>query len=296
MKMNPIRPLATPLKIIVASFILISCAQEQSEKERDLVTFPLKGEVVRVDRESKRLTVAHEEIPDYMDAMTMAFRIKDSTIFDQISVGDSIEATLAVSRVESWLEGVQVVGSGDASYLTPDDVMFKRLYKEGEPLPDLGFIDQENRPFAFSSLEGKAVALTFIYTRCPLPDFCILMSNNFSKVQDIMKRDRALDESWHLVSVSFDPDNDTPEVLQRYGRQYGADFDVWDFITADKSVMNSFATGFDLYVASGDGGLIDHTLRTVLLDTKGNLVTIIKGNSWTAEDLAAELKKIARGE
>ncbi len=284
----------TARKAILTLFfalLLTSCAQKE-EPSRDLVTFPLTGEIVKIDKERSRISVAHEEIPNYMDAMTMAFKIKDSTLFDRVKVGDSIVATLAVSRVESWLEGVEVVGSGDGSYLTPDDIMFKKLYAVGEPLPDLTFIDQEGKPFTFASLRGKAVAVTFIYTRCPLPDFCILMSNNFSKVQAIMKRDRERAGAWHLVTVSFDPANDSPDVMKRYGVQYGADFGVWDFITADKATIDAFATGFDLYVASGDGGLIDHTLRTVLIDPEGRLVATIKGNSWTAEDLAGELKAL----
>jgi len=281
--------------LLSAALLLTSCSNaDKDTKETDLVTFPLKGEVVRIDRDARRLTVAHEEIPNYMDAMTMAFKIKDSTVFDRVEVGDSITATLAVSRVESWLDGVQVVGTGEARTMSPEDVMFKQLYKTGEPLPNLMFTNQDGKMFHFPSLKGKAVAITFIYTRCPLPDFCILMSSNFSKVQERMKKESSLKGSWHLVTVSFDPEHDTPEVLKRYGRQYGADFSDWDFLTADKQTISEFGTGFDLYVETGDGGLIDHTLRTILLDKEGKLVSIIKGNSWTAEDLAAELSGLAK--
>jgi protein SCO1/2 len=231
-----------------------------------------------------------------MAAMTMPFKIKDTTIFDRVAIGDSITATLAVSRVESWLENVTKTGTGDGSVLSPEDVMFRQLYPIGQPLPELTFVDHENREFSFGSLRGKAVAITFIYTRCPLPDFCILMSNHFSNVQKLMKQSDNVKGKWHLVTVSFDPKNDTPEVLSRYGKQYGADFNVWDFITAEKTTINAFATGFDLFVETGDGGLIDHTLRTVLLDKDGNLVMIVKGNSWTPEDLVDELKTLARAE
>jgi len=282
------------IPVVLVALFAVSCGSNDEHPSKDLVTFPLKGEVVKIDRENRRLSVAHEEIPGYMDAMTMSFKVKDSTVFEMVSVGDSITATLAVSRVESWLDGVTVVGTGDAGYRSPEDVMFRQLYKTGETLPPLAFVNQENKPFFFSSLRGRAVAVTFIYTRCPLPDFCILMSSNFFRVQEILKNEKTLAGLWHLVTVSFDPKNDTPEVLKRYARQYNADLAVSDYVAADKKTIDAFATGFDLYVASGEGGLIDHTLRTVLLDKEGKLVSIIKGNSWTPEELSAELKRLSQ--
>jgi len=282
------------LIFFLSALLLLSCNSGDKKKSTDLVTFPLKGEVVKIDKSKKRISIAHEEIPDYMEAMTMPFKVKDTTYLDAVHVGDSITATLAVSRTESWLEGIVVVGKGEATMMTPEDVMFKKLYGEGKPLPDLEFVNQAKKTFRFGELKGKAVALTFIYTRCPLPDFCIRMSDQFSRVQRTMKKDGTVDGRWHLVTVSFDPNKDTPAVLTKYGEQYNADFRVWDFVTAPVATIQQFAAGFDLYVADGEGGLIDHNLRTALIDKEGRLVKVIKGNEWQADEVVAELKALAR--
>jgi protein SCO1/2 len=171
--------------------------------------------------------------------------------------------------------------------------LFKKLFKEGQPLPDVAFTNQDGKKLHLASFRGSVVALTFIYTRCPLPDFCIRMSDNFSKIERALKKNKELNGKWHLFSITFDPDFDQPKILKEYGKTYRADFSDWDFVVTDKTSLRRFADGFDLTFEPDQGGLIAHTLRTILVDTKGNLVTTLKGNDWTPEDVAKRVRDLS---
>ncbi len=279
--------------------LVLSCCSRQEPKSTDLVTFPLRGKVISVDTVKQRVTLAHEEIPDYMMAMTMPFKVKERALLRPLEPGDSVFATLAVSRTESWLETINVFKAGEKTEpMSPEAISFKHLFKLGEMFPDETLLDQEGRTVRFSDFRGKVLALTFIYTRCPLPDFCIRMSDYFARIQRELKKDKSLDGKWHLLSISFDPKFDSPKVMKNYGKSYNADFSVWEFATdpdtTGKAVLR-IADGLDLTYAD-DEGLIQHNLRTVLIDKEGKLVKVINGNEWTPEEVVGEMKRIVNGE
>lgn len=263
----------------------------------DLVTFPLRGEIVRIDSAQMRVTVSHQAIPNYMNAMTMPFKVHDAALLRGLSVGDSIQATLAVSRTESWLEQIAVVGKGETPPpLSPEAIITAKVFRPGEPFPDESLLNQDGKALRLSSFRGKVLALTFIYTRCPLPDFCIRMSSQFARIQKSLRAEGSLNGKWHLLSVSFDPKFDRPAVLQRYAREYGADFSTWDFLTdADTTgpVIRRLADGLGLEY-SADEGLIDHNLRTVIIGPDGNLSKVITGNEWKPEEVTSEVRHLAQ--
>ena len=267
-------------------------------RETELVTFPLRGEVVRIDTAKLTLTVAHQAIPNYMNAMTMPFKVRERGVLRPLAVGDSIQATLAVSRTESWIEGISVVGKGETPPpLTADQIITARVFRTGELFPDEMLVNQDGHNVRMSAFRGKVIALTFIYTRCPLPDFCVRMSNQFARIQKSLKGDARLNGKWHLLSVSFDPRFDRPAALKRYASEYGADFGTWDFVTdPDTSgpVIRRLADGLGLEY-SEDQGLIDHNLRTVIIDQDGKLAKVITGNEWKPEELAAEIRRLVPG-
>ncbi|HEY4611619.1 MAG TPA: SCO family protein [Bacteroidota bacterium] len=274
---------------------LVGCAPKEEKKETELVTFAVKGEVVAIDTAKMRVTIAHEEIPNYMMAMTMPFRVKDAALFSAVQVGDSVQGTLAVSRTESWLETLSVTHAGEQAPTMPaEEISFRKLFKVGEPLPDVSLINQDGKRIRFSDYRGKVLAFTFIYTRCPIPDFCIRMSDYFARIQRALKNDARLNGKWHLLSVSFDPKNDTPEVLKKYGKNYGADFSSWEFVVEQESVIQRLGDGFDLTFYDDEGGLIAHNLRTVLIDRAGNLEEVIKDNEWKPEDVVKRIRELAR--
>jgi len=281
--------------ICFLSFLTAGCSKN---KQTDLVTFPLRGEIIRIDSVKLTLTVAHQAIPDYMNAMTMPFKVHDASLLRALAVGDSIQATLAVSHTESWLEQIAVLGKGDAPPpLTPDQIITAKVFRTGEIFPDESLLNQNGKTLRLSSFRGSVLALTFIYTRCPLPDFCIRMSNQFARIQKSLQGDAGLNGKWHLLSVSFDPKFDRPGVLQRYAAEYGADFSTWDFLTDPDTagpVIRRLADGLGLEY-SEDEGLIDHNLRTVLIDPEGKLVKVITGNEWKPEDVAEAIRQLIPG-
>ena len=277
------------------SLLLISCGKKE-EKQTDLVTFPLRGEVVAIDTAKRVVTIAHEAIPNYMNAMVMPFKVKDPALLKGFAIGDSVGATLAISRTESWLETLRLLRKGENVEAAPaEEIEFKRLFHEGDLLPDERFLNQDGKQVRLSDFKGKTVALTFIYTRCPLPDFCIRMSEHFRQLQKLLSGEPTLSGKWHLVSVSFDPKYDRPPVLKQYGKNYGADFSTWDFVTdPDTSglALQHFADGFGLtYVP--EEGTFTHNLRTAILDKEGKLVKILVGNEWKPEEIVKEISKFA---
>jgi len=282
----------TLLPIISSVLWFLSCSK-QEPKPTDLVTFPLKGEVVAVDTVKHKLMVSHEEIPNYMDAMTMPFKVKNLELLKTVHVGDSIQGVLAVSRTESWLEAFTVIGKGEppTTRLTEETIL-ARMFKEGESMPAVELTNQDGKKIHFGDFRGMAVAFTFIYTRCPLPDFCIRMSNHFAKIQKLLSKDKSLDGKWHLISISFDPKFDTPKVLKNYGQSYRADFATWDFVAGDQPTIMKLADGLGLSLADDEGGLIAHNLRTVLLDKEGKIVKVINGNEWMPQEVVEAMKKI----
>lgn len=282
----------------LAGLLLLCAAGCSRNKQTDLVTFPLRGEIVRLDTSKGVVTVSHEAIPNYMNAMTMPFRVHDRGLLRGLNVGDSVSATLAVSRTESWLEQIAVIGKGPVpAPLTADEIITARVFRTGEVFPGERLINQDGKAVNTDAYRGKVLALTFVYTRCPLPDFCIRMSSHFASVQRALKKDAALSGKWHLFSVSFDPKFDRPAVLKRYAAEYGADFSTWDFLTdPDTSgpAIRRLADGLGLEYTP-DEGLIDHNLRTVLIDGEGKLRKVITGNEWKPEELTAEIRKLAGG-
>jgi protein SCO1/2 len=290
------RSLPLSLILFLWTLLFLTSCSEQQEKQTDLVTFPLRGKVVSIDTARRQVTISHEEIPNYMMSMTMPFKVKDPALLSELEPGDSVQGTLAVSRIESWLQTLSTIGKGEVpNALSVGDAVFKRLFKIGDTLPDEALINQDGRPIRLSHYRGKVLAVTFIYTRCPLPEFCIRMSDHFAKLQKSLTNDRTLNGKWHLITISFDPKFDTPKVLKDYGKTYGADFSTWDFLTDPDSsgqAIMLIADGLDLTVEDDEGGLIAHNLRTVLIDQQGKLANVIKGNEWTPEEVAAEMREM----
>ncbi len=286
------------LSCLSVALLLTSCTSKKEEqRQTDLVTFSVRGEIVEIDTLKSRVVVAHEEIPDFMAAMTMPFKVKNRKLLKQLSVGDSISATLAISRTESWLETITVVGKGEP----PDPQLVagaitSRILRTGDEFPNDVYVNHDGKEIRFNRFKGKVVALTFIYTRCPLPDFCILISNNFARLQALLKKEASLNGKWHIMTVSFDPKFDTPQVLKEYGASYNADFTTWDFVTdpdtSGRAIMR-LADGLGLTYENDDGGLIAHNLRTVVLDREGKIAEVIHGNEWKPEEVAEQIRNIA---
>jgi len=236
------------------------------------------------------VTIAHEAIPGYMEAMTMPFTLDEEWVFDVLTSGSTIQATLVVDGGRSWIESPTVTQAGDASVSEAD-----RPGVEPEPgteLPDFTLIDQDGEKIRLSQFRGQPVVLTFIYTRCPLPDYCPLMTKNFGEIgQGLLKAGGARAKNARLLSVTIDPAYDTPPVLKDYGKRFlpaGTTFRQWSYATGTDEEIRKITSFFGLSYWQENGQII-HGLRTIVVSPEGKVVRIFRGNDWRPEEVVALL-------
>lgn len=244
---------------------------------------PARGLVLRVDPAASSMTVSHEEIPGFMDAMVMPFAVRDRKSLAQLRPGDRIAFRLRVRSSATWIDRLRLLSAGAADagiLMTP---AAPTLVKIGQPMPDFTLVDQRGASLSLSALRGRVVAVTFIYSRCPLPDYCPRMVQNLGRVRDRF-RDR-LGRDLALLTISFDPRYDTPEVLRAYAEHFGADVPGWHFLTGPKEAIERVCAAFGIEYWP-DQGLITHTLQTVVLDREGRLAAAVEGKDFTARQIA----------
>jgi protein SCO1/2 len=265
-----------------------SCAGRRVEEQR----FDFKGKVLAVDRSKGEVTVEHEEVKGYMAAMTMDFPLRDADALKTVAAGDGIQATLVVTADADWLEHPVITKTlpGSAGTTPPVGPTEPQL---GAEVPDVKLVNQDGRPLSTRQFKGRALAVTFVYTRCPMPDQCPLMSTNFAELNGALASDAELGKKAHLLSVTLDPEYDTPEVLRRYGATYaGGHFDTWDFATGDPAAVRRLAEFFGL-MYKADGAQVIHSLRTAVVTPEGKLYKIYRGNEWKPSEVLNDLKAAA---
>ena len=258
--------------------------------------YSLQGQVLSVSEDRKEANIKHEAIAGFMPAMTMPYKARDAEEFSGLQPGDLINATLVLISNDAYLENVKKVGEAPiekAPEATPTASSGFELLKPGEAVPNTRFTDQDGREREFGSFKDSTVVVTFIYTRCPMPDFCPLMDRHFATLQAALKADPAL-RNVHLVSVSFDPIADTPPVLKKHADALGADPAYWTFLTGDRDEIDRFASRFGVTLTRGMSEQLDiaHNLRTAIVDPKGALVKSYTGNAWTPAQLLADLRPV----
>jgi protein SCO1/2 len=214
--------------------------------------------------------------------------------------------TLVVTKDEAWIENLRKLGMAEASSATnatagQKERPFMRVVRDVDPLSvgskmtDYTFTNAFGKKVSLSDFKGQAYAFTFIFTRCPLPTFCPRMSSNFSKVYEDLTHQKDAPTNWHLLSISFDPDFDTPERLKEYSASYNPDPKKWDWVTGAMIDIDAITEQFGL-VFEFDKGNFNHTLRTVVVDKNGVVRKILIGNEWSIEELEKELIAGAKGE
>ena len=286
---------------LITVFLFSGCQKVETQSQNtsaDLKRYPLKGKVISVDRANKKATVEHDEIKGYMARMTMTFVIKDNWIWEDLKPGAEIaSADLVVDETAKdpyWLENIALVLALDPNL--PPPPVDERFAQIGKQVPAFTLTNQDGKRFSTADYKGKAWALTFIYARCPLPDFCIKMSTNFSDAALQLMNSEAKDQ-FRLLSISFDPANDTPEKLRQYGQGYlgkdaKPDFSVWQLAVGSDKEVRAIADFFGLRyeIDQNDKTQINHSLRTAVISPDGKVTKIFGGGDWTPNDLLAELK------
>jgi protein SCO1/2 len=272
--------------LIVALWLSLSAAR--AEETRD---YTVRGVVRETKPAKSQLVVKHEEIPGYMDAMTMPFQVRDPKILESVKPGDAITFQLHVTEKDHWIDDLKVTGAGEKEARRPKapDIA---PFKPGDPLPALAFTDERGQPLGLEDYRGKALAITFIYTRCPLPNFCPLLSEKFRTVQETLTADATAPKNWQLLSITIDPENDTAEVLKNYAKLQRADAAHWRFATGELRDITVLGLRSGLEFWEG-GAEITHNLRTVVFDAQGRMRKVYSENSWTAGELAEELRAAA---
>ncbi len=281
--------------ILIALLFMIGCQPNpKTANNSDVKRFPFTGKVISVNKEAKKATIAHEAVADYMPAMTMEFPIHEDWVWNDLTPGSEIHAELVVDNTAKdpyWLEKIGIVAAADPNQTpTPD----ARIGKE---VPDLTLTNQDGKRISMKDFRGKALALTFIYARCPLPDYCIRMSMHFSDVANQLKSDAELKDKVRLLSISFDPENDTPEKLRQYGAGYlgnqnPPDFSIWQLAVGNDTEVRKIADffGLDYTVDQSNKTQIIHNLRTAVISPDGKVTKIFAGNEWTPKQLIDELR------
>jgi protein SCO1 len=252
--------------------------------------YVLQGQILAIDAARHEVTIKHDDIPGFMPGMTMPFKVRNAALLDGRAPGDLIRATLVVEDSDAYLRTLQSTGRAPLPDQPPRPIV--RILEPGDTLPVFEFVDEAGAPRKLDDWRGQALALTFIYTRCPVPDFCPLMDRQFAEVQRIVKSDERLRGNVHLLSLSFDPAFDTPAVLAAHSRKVGADPSLWSFLTGNKQGIEAFASrlGVSLGPAAGGAPEIVHNLRTVVIGADGRLARIFNGNEWQPSDVVSALR------
>jgi protein SCO1/2 len=251
--------------------------------------------VVSSDAKTGAVTVDTDAIPGYMDAMTMPYTLAQPNIASELHPGDTITATLTVSANADVLNEIVVVAQAKPDYKPA--VTYNDL-EPGEAVPDFRFLNQSGRTVRLAQWRGKVVLLTFIYTRCPLADFCPRMSHNFAEIDKALQGDPALYAKTHLLSISFDPRYDTPAVLKSYGGAYTGQytkerFAHWEFAVPPADELAAVDEFFCVGVTPGDSGTLMHSLSTVLIGKDGKVRAWYPTNDWRPADVLSAMKSAA---
>ena len=287
--------------IVIGMAALSGCHRQQNGSQDSADTssykvYKLRGKVIAANSSAGEVTLNHEAIPGYMDAMTMPYKLKDPSILGELHPGDVITADVLVSQGDDatvLLDHIVVVAQGKPDYRP---AMIYHVPAKGDAVPDFKLRNQDGRTIHLSQFRGQELLITFIYTRCPLPNFCPLVTRNFAEIDKQINADQALRGKMHLLCVSFDPEHDTPDRLRAYGEQYiGSDaksvFAHWDFAVPEKPVLTEMAKYFNVGMSDASDGTITHTLSTTLIGRDGKVLKFYPGNEWTPQQVVADVKQ-----
>ena len=256
-------------------------------------TYQAEGRVAGIDDDGRTLVVEHEKIPGYMPPMIMPLPVADTSMTAPLDPDDAIQFELTVSGDSTWISSIQSLS--DTAVARNPAQTTRRMpsaasmndgpqpLREGDTLPtDVTLVDQNGDPVRMADFRGKTLVLTFIYTSCPLPDYCPLMSKRFAALQPQL-RDRFGTQA-HLLSISFDPATDTPAVLRDYAAEYTDRLDTWTFATGDTSQVNRATRLFRVYTEPEEGEIV-HNLVTAVVGSDGRVRRLFRGNEWTPDDV-----------
>jgi protein SCO1/2 len=268
--------------ICICGFFAAGC-QSAPEKR-----YPIQAEVISAEPQRQMITVKHGDIPGLMPAMTMSYMVADPKQIEKLGPGDKITADLVVSESKGRLENIVLVSKGDGK---PSPGTSQRLPEKGDSVPDFAFVNQDGKPIHIRDYRGKALLVTFIYTRCPLPDYCPRMNENFRQIQSILRENPDSLKKAAFLSISFDPEHDTPKVLKHYASIYNRAITPpadWQFAVPAAKDLPEIAYFFGL-VYQSDNAQIVHSLSTTLISPTGKIENYYDNNEWTPAEVSQSI-------
>jgi protein SCO1 len=280
--------------------LVAGCRRPAAPPAGQQKSFPVRGVIVSTDASRGEVLLNHEAIPGFMEAMEMPYRLKDPGVISELHPGDRITAALLVDQADGEyrnprLDQIVIIAQARPDY---KPAVQYHVPQPGDGVPDFQLLNQSNRHIHLDQFHGRIVLLTFIYTRCPLADFCPRMSHNFAEIDRQLSANPTLYRQTHLLSISFDPAYDTPAVLRRYGgistgRFTKENFAHWDFAAPPAVELPRMEQFFDLGVTPGDNNTMNHSLSTVLIDKDGKVVAFYHGNDWDPAAVLAQMTESA---
>lgn len=285
------RKIAIFLAAILA-LVPAACNRSAPAPKTETTRYHLKGKIVSIDLQAGEATIDAEDIPGFMDAMIMPYKIKDQADLKKLKPGDSVTADVVGHGQDYWLENVKVTAS------SPTKPAATLHYPApGDPVPDFEFLNQSGKHIRLKQFAGKTVLLTFIYTRCPFPDFCPRVTHQFAQIESQLKATPALYAGTRLLSISFDPTHDTPKVLRDYGFANSGTknptlFAHWQFASSPQAQLPTLANFFGL-IYKDDDGVITHSLSTAMVGPDGRIVKWYHGSDWQTDQVMTDLSESA---
>lgn len=253
--------------------------------------YPIKGQILAVNGAAQSLTIRHEDIPNFMPGMTMTFPVVNASEMAGRAVGELVTATLEVANSQGRLRDIVHTGQAPVTENVNQLAIATELLAPGDPVPDAAFVDQSDKRRSMAEWTGTVTAITFVYTSCPLANFCVLMDQHFQALQTEIARDPALQGKVKLVSISVDPLHDTAAVLGAHAARRQADPAVWTWLTGDLATVDRFAGRFGVGIIRPETpGEINHNLQTAIIGKDGRIRRVFAGNTWTPAEAISELR------
>jgi protein SCO1/2 len=272
---------------------LLGCGRSASSDE-SANHYDTRGVVRGFSPDRSTIEIQHENIPGFMPSMTMPFVARNPKQIADLKTGDAISFRMAVTQKDFWIENVKRIRRDEVNVAEPKQTLSvsterdARL-KENDEMPAFSLTNQNAERVSFDTFRGEPFVLTFVFTRCPVPNFCPRMSNNFEELQAAIKGGTGTLATTRLLSVTLDPGYDTPEILSDYAAFHHTDPKIWTFATGDEKEIDSLTRAFSVY-RQNEGGTISHGLATALINRDGKIERIWRGNAWTPAEVTEAIQ------
>ncbi|HTV58198.1 MAG TPA: SCO family protein [Verrucomicrobiae bacterium] len=282
--------------LVISSWVPAGCAKRSLQQSQNARRYPLIGTVVSVNKDQNTVIVDGQAIPGFMDAMTMPYPVHDPRILEGLQPGDQITGDVIVGTGGAYLQNIAVMQKSAGIPATSSPETPFHAPQPGEVVPDFTLTIQDGKRIQLNSFRGHVLMVTFIYTRCPFPTFCPLVSQHFADIYAATKKTPRLAKGVRLLTITFDPVHDTPPVLRRYGESFrgttgGTPFDRWTFAATTEKELPAVGHFFGL-TYSQHGATIVHSMSTTVIGPDGKVEKWYDNNSWQPADLVAQATQL----